>query len=374
MRTLCLTLLSLLLAPLIAAAEGVSFKTERGNIYSAGGSITVAEDAPNDIVAAGGNLSISGNAGNEVLAAGGSVVLSGKTAGDARAAGGNITVAGSIGGEAVLGGGKINLLPGSMIGSGLIAASGDITIDGTIGGGARIIAGTVTINGTINKDVDVKAEHVIIGKNAKIRGSLRYEAPAEAQIDPGAVITGEKIFKKAERGEPGERAMKFLGVWWLVKLLTVLTAALAIYLLLPEQTTEVTSLAVNRFGRELLAGFIVLVAVPALIVLLFITVLGSLLGLPAIFFYIAFLFLSSVFGALIFTRLISSSVLKKGAALSWPIILAGVVLYQVIGLIPFLGWLFKFVFFLTALGALSHRVYSIKEGGSSQRPGAQTSF
>ncbi len=372
MKTLFLSLIVLLFAPLIATAEGVSFKTERGNVYSAGGSITIAENAPNDIVAAGGDLSISGNAGNEVLAAGGSIVLSGKTGGDARAAGGNITVAGTIGGEAVMAAGRINLLPKAVIGSSLIAASGEITIDGTIGGGARIIARTVTINGTIDKDVDIKADQLVIGKTAVIKGNLRYEAPREARIDQGAVITGAQTFKKVEFERPRERVMKFLGLWWVLKLLAVMAAAIVIYLIVPKRTSEVTALALNRFGHELFVGFIVFVMIPALILLLFITMLGSLLGLLTLFFYIAFIMLSSVFGALIFTRWISASVFKKGTALTWPVILAGVVIYQLIGLIPFLGWIFKFVFFLAALGALSHLVYSVKNDGSAPPPGAQT--
>lgn len=153
-----------------------------------------------------------------------------------------------------------------------------------------------------------------------------------------------------------------------------MTAAIVIYSLLPERTTEVADLGIHRFGHELLVGFIIFVAIPALIVLLFVTVLGSLLGLLTVFFYIAFLLLSSVFGALIFTRWISSFVFKKRAPFSWLIILAGVLLYQVIGFIPFLGWLFKFVFLLTALGTLSHSVYSIRDDKTSLRPGAQSSF
>ncbi len=373
MQMLFLTSIAVILAPLIAFAEGVNFTTERGSVYSAGGSVAIAESAPNDIVAAGGNVSISGDAGNEVLAAGGSITMSGKTGGDARIAGGSVVLAGTIEGEAVIGAGKINLLPKAIIRSVLIAASGDITIDGTIGGGARIFAGTVTINGTINKDVDIKAEHLVIGKTAKLNGNLRYEGPQEARIDPGAMVRGEKIFKKTEFKQPHEKFIKFAAALWVLKLLAVMTAAIVIFLLLPEKTTEVTALGVNRFGHELLVGFLVFVAIPALILLLFITILGSFLALLTVFFYIAFVLLSTVFGALIFTRLISGRVFKK-TALSWPIILAGVMLYQVIGLIPFLGWLFKFAFFLAALGSLSHLVYSAKDNRSALPPGAQTSF
>ena len=109
------------------------------------------------------------------------------------------------------------------------------------------------------------------------------------------------------------------------------------------------------------------VAVPAVVLVLFITVLGWFLGLMLVFLYIAFLLLSSVFGALTFTRLIAGAVLKK-TMLSWPLILAGVPIYQVLGIIPFFGGLFKFVFFLAALGALSHSFYSIRHRPAAMPP------
>ncbi len=348
-----------LLVPLIASGQGATHTTGRGNIYSAGPAVAITEDAPNDIVAAGGDVSISGSAANEVLAAGGSLVLSGKTGGDARLAGGSVTVAGSIGGEAVLAGGKLHLLPRAAIGSGLIAAGGDVTIEGSVKGGARLFAGTVTINGTISGDVYIKADRVVIGRNAKLGGDLRYEAPREASIAQGAEIAGQKLFTQAEYEQPRKRLMAFLGALWIVKLLAIVAAALVIYLLVPEQTTDVTGLALERFGHELLVGFIVFVALPAAALALFITVLGWFLGLMLASLYIVFLLLSSVFGALTFTRLAARSLLKR-PQLSWPLILGGVLVYQVLGLIPFLGSLFKLVFFLAALGALSHSVYFIR--------------
>lgn len=367
MKTHVLTVFAVLLAPLIAFAEGVSYRTEGGNLYSAGGSIAIVDDARNDIVAAGGDVSISGNAANEVLAAGGSLVLSGNTGGDARLAGGNVTVAGAIGGEAVLAGGKVHLLPKGRIGSGLIAGGGDITIEGTVDGSARIYAGTVVVNGTISRDLDIKADHIVIGRNARIGGNLRYEAPQEASIEQGAVIAGEKLFKQAEYERPRKQFIAVLGALWFIKVLAVLAAAVILYLLLPERTTEVTGLAVSRFGHELLVGFLVFVAVPALVLVLFITVLGWFAGLMLLVLYIAFLLLSSVFGALTFTRLVSGSLFKK-PLLSWPLILAGVLAYQVLGAMPFLGSLFKFVFLLTALGSLSHTVYSMRRSPQALPP------
>jgi cytoskeletal protein CcmA (bactofilin family) len=370
MRKIPLILIVIIFAPLIAIAEDGSFKTVRGNIYSAGGSIAITEDASNDIVAAGGNVVINGDAGNGILAAGGSVLLSGKTGGDARVAGGSVTISGEIGGEAVAAGGRIHLLPDAGIKSDLIAAGGDVVIDGTIGGGAKIIGGTVLITGTIQNDVEIKAREVVIARNAVLKGRLRYEAPQEARLERGAVIAGEKVFIKREFGQPRQDFVRMLWIGWVVKVIAVLAAALAVFFALREKTVEVTGLAVNRFANETLIGFIVLVAVPAAVLVLFMTVIGWVLGLAGIFLYIAFVMVSGVFGALVFTRLMSGYLFKKEPSFTWPVILLGVLIHQVIGLVPFLGWVFKFVFFLAALGALSHLVAKALKGKHTSVSGA----
>ncbi|OGW38587.1 MAG: hypothetical protein A2010_07410 [Nitrospirae bacterium GWD2_57_9] len=354
---LFITAAAFLFAPLVAGADGITFETERGNIYAAGSSIDVAKRASHDIVAAGGQVVISGSADNEVLAAGGSVLLSGRTGGDARLAGGTITVMNQIGGEAVLAGGKITLTPDGQIGSGLIAAAGEITIEGAIGGTARIIGKTVTINGTIDKDAVIRAERLIIGKNGIIKGNLRYEAPEEARIAQGAVISGTTLFTRTEPVRLGEKGAAFLGIWWVVKVIAFMAAALVIHAAFPDKTRELTALSVNRFGQGLITGLIVLATVPVTVLLLFMTVIGWLIALPVLFFYMAFVALSTVLGALVFTRWAGGYVLRNKDPLSSPMILAGVLVYQVLGLIPLLGWIFKLVFLLCALGSLSHLTY-----------------
>lgn len=348
----------LLAAPLIAGAQEASLTTARGNLYAAGPGIDISENVPNDIVAAGGQLTVTGSAGGGILAAGGEIMMSGRVNGDARMAGGNITIAGDIGGEAVIGAGKLHLLRNARIGSELMAAAGELILDGTINGRARAAGGRVRINGTINGDTDIKAGEIVIGERAVINGDLRYESPREAVIEQGAVIKGEKKFTQKEVTPTGEKIAQTAVALWLLKVIAVMAAALAIYYLLREQTLTVTALALDRFGSELVRGFIVLIVIPALILLLFITMIGWLLGLLGLFFYIAFVILSSVLGALVFTRWSSGYVFRKKPSFSWPAILLGVLIYQVIGLIPFIGWIFKFVFFLSSLGALSHMTYN----------------
>ncbi len=357
MKTLFLAFTAMAISPLVANADGMFFKTARGNEYVSGGSVDVLEDASNDIVAAGGNIIITGNAGNEVLAAGGTVLLLGKVGGDARVAGGNVAIDNEIGGEAVVAGGRVRLLPRSTVKSDLFAAASDIRVDGTLEGDARIIGRKVTINGVVNKDAYIRAERVVIGKNALISGDLRYESPEEAQIEPGAVIKGMKIFTRKEPVPSRLKFRKFFWAWWIVKLFAFETAALILFFSLKKKTEEFTILALKRYGYGTLTGFIAFVAIPVAILILFMTLVGWILGVIGLFFYLAFLFLSSVLGAMVFSGLAVRYAIKKEPPLTWPIILLGVFLYQIIGLIPVLGWIFKFVFFLSALGTLSHLIY-----------------
>ena len=104
-RVFPFALMAFLLFQLSVRAHGAAFKTEKGNVYSAGGTVNFTEGAPGDIVAAGGNVIITGSAGDDVLAAGGTVHMSGKVGGDARIAGGTVTIGSEIGGDAMVAGG-----------------------------------------------------------------------------------------------------------------------------------------------------------------------------------------------------------------------------------------------------------------------------
>lgn len=351
-------MIALVLVSSSAGAQGVSHTTSKGNAYYAGGDLNISESYTGDIFAAGGNVSITGGAADDVLAAGGTVRLSGKVGGDARIAGGNVSIEKEIGGEAMIAGGNVRLLPGADVKGDLIAAAGDIAVEGNIGGSVRISGGNVAINGAVDKGVEVKAGRLIIGKNAVISGDLRYESPQEAVIEHGAVIKGEKIFKPREYARPLKKLMVLLWVWWFVKLFAVATAALVINFAMRKRTEEFTAFALSRFGRETLTGFVLLLMIPVAILILFATVLGALLGLIGVFAYIALITPAIVFGALVFSRLVGRYVFKKEQFLTWPVILLGVFLYEILGLIPVLGWLMKFVFFLSALGTCSHFIYT----------------
>ena len=101
-----------------------------------------------------------------------------------------------------------------------------------------------------------------------------------------------------------------------------------------------------------------LIVLPAAALLCFITVIGIPIGLMGLLAYLLLFVFSSVYAVVVIGGLLQKALLKKPSPeASWKTALLGVTVYTVAGPIPFVGWLFKFAFFLAALGAISRIAY-----------------
>ncbi|MEK7519857.1 MAG: hypothetical protein AAB581_01240 [Patescibacteria group bacterium] len=294
-------------AAVVKSGEKVDIgKNERiaENIYVAGGTLTISGTIDGDLLAVGGTLTISGPVRDDVAVAGGTVHIASDIGGDARVAGGNVTIDGTIGGDLAVAGGNIVILPDTVIAGDLMAAGGNITNQGTVKG--------------------------------KI--SIFTQPPPDK----------EKI-----------RAARFLGmgIWWLATTLAMLLAGLLLYYVLRPGTQEVVRKAVNGFWFEMLRGFLVLIAMPAALVILAITVVGIPFTIAGFLLYIPLLMLSCVMGAVILGATVAKYGFKKPEVLTPGIMFGGIILYQILKLIPVVGWLVVFAFFLAGLGVVSHALF-----------------
>jgi cytoskeletal protein CcmA (bactofilin family) len=333
-------------------------ETVFNDLYAAGGTVVIAGDVEGDLTAAGGDITVTGRVAQDAILAGGSVSLSGILGDDLRAAGGRIQVTGKVGGDAVVAGGQVYFVSGSSVAGDMIVSGGGVIADAAVGGRVKIVAREVTVNGPVAGDVHITADRIVIGKKTLISGNFTYKSRKEAEIKAGAVIKGETAFERMEAPSHRVRTGAFLAAWTVGRYLMLLTAALIAVLLFKRLSQGVVERALGRFGRELLTGFIVLIVVPAAVLLCFITVIGVPIGLAGLFAYFLLFILSSVYAGVVVGSLIQKALLKRPSLeASWKTALIGVTVYTVAGLIPFLGWLFKFAFFLAALGVMSRIVY-----------------
>jgi cytoskeletal protein CcmA (bactofilin family) len=356
-----------------AAASAAEFKSGKtfslykgetisGNLYAAGGNVTIDGNVDGDLLAGGGTILVNGIVRNDLEIAGGTINVMGEVGQDLRAAGGNIIVNNIINGDMVVAGGTVDLTSNSSVRGDVLVAGGQVVINGPVDGNITVRGGDVTVNSEVKGKLSVTAaQKLTIGSRAKIAGNVSYTSPSEAQIDSGAVMSGAIEYKpmavKDKRaGKAGFAAgLTFL---WLGKMIALIAAALVIFYFFRKETNQIAESALQNFPKQLLRGFIFLFLVPIAVVILMITLIGLPLAFIALFAYLSLLILAGVYSGVVFGGVLYKLIERKlQATITWENIVVGIVALSLLAVIPFIGWLIALVFFLVALGSVIDLVF-----------------
>jgi cytoskeletal protein CcmA (bactofilin family) len=327
------------------------------DLYLAGAQVELAAAVTGDAVVAGGELDLQGDIGGDVLAAGGTIALRGTVNDDARLAGGDLRIQAQIGDDLLAAGGRIHLGRLSAVTGGAWLSGGDIRLDGTVEQGLHASGGRVVITGTINGDVELWAEQIIIAKTAVITGRLHYKSPREAEIENEARIDGGIDYAPVDVEMKSVLAGAVAAVF--VLLASLVLAAVVLYLLFADYSLAVCQTLKNEPWLSLGLGLAVFAGVPVVIVVLLSTLIGTLLALMLLAVYLVMLLAGYFIGALFVANtglglLGKDSVSKTLRALS----LAGAIFALVIiGLLPLVGSLLTLAVVLAGTGALFRQMY-----------------
>lgn len=343
-----------------------SNQTINDNLYAAAGTVGVAGTVNGDVMAAGGSINVTGPVSGDIEAAGGNINITSDVAGDIRVAGGNITISKSAGGDLIVAGGQVNVTSDFSAGKDVKIMGGNVNFTGKAKGNLEIKAGTVYVNGSVAGNLDVTAQDIKLGPKAAIAGNFTYSSSRNATLEQGAVVEGETKFNKINLPQRGQIATVskgvlagLFGVAWAIKTLAVIIVGLILIYAFKSPTKSVLEMAAVNFWKNVLVGLIVLVVMPIAIILSFITLVGALAGVIALVFYIVLILLASVFGILVFAKLCLKYLFKKpDYEINWWILILSVLVFGIVGIIPFVGWIFVFVIFLSAMGSVSGVVYS----------------
>ena len=368
--TMALTVFSPVLTFASTVKVGESYNLRQGdiindNLYSAGGSVNIAGTTNGDLVVAGGSLMVSGPVSGDLAAAGGTINVISAVAGDARIVGGNIIILSSVAGDLVIAGGQINVSSSSTVGKDVQIAGGSVNFEGQTSGNLDIRGESVYINGTVAKDAVVKAQNIKLGPNAVIQGKLDYYSNNQAVIETGASVKGETNFHKISLTKDNAKkganmvAFGFMSIFVILKVVAGIGAVLILFYFFKSQTSAITNNSIFKFWQEVLRGFVVLIVTPVAVILSFITVIGSPLGIIAMLFYVAMIAIASIVTVLIFAKLCLKYLFRKeNSELNWWIIILAFFVLSIISLIPVVGWIVGFVIFLSAFGSTSKFIYN----------------
>lgn len=351
------------------AQEAGPTVTRRGEIaedlYLGGGTVDVRARVAGDVVAAGGRILIEDRVSGDVIAAGGLVDLGAEVLDDVRAAGGTVIIRGPVAGDAVVAGGRIHLAPEATVGGRAWLAGGEVEVAGRVATHLKVWAGTVELSGVVEGDVEITADEVDILPTARVDGTLIYRSPREARIAPDAVISGGVTYV-AVKGP--SMLGRVLG-----QLVFVLVAGFlgsALFFLFPSLSVG----AIRSLGAEPLkalgVGAVALFGLPLVAVLLIVTVVGSALGIALLVLYGLMLVAGFLAGALC-TGEYALRAARGGRAPAtlgpWiGALLIGLLLIDLVALVPVLGGLICFTVLLFGLGALVLQLFREWQAGRTE--------
>lgn len=353
------TALALLWGPLLQAQvydETVLIRTPVAHdLYTAGRHIELQADVSGDLVAAGQLITVNATVEGDVIAAGETINLRAKVLDDVRAAGRQILISGEIADHVVAAGENVTLEASSRIGSWAWLAGETVRISGLVGSELKAAARRVIINGEIKGDVELFAEQIDILDGARIDGDLIWHSEQPPSIEEGGIINGQLVEKPLdfEHKEHG-RGIPLAGTLFLA--ISLMATGTVFYLLFPRLTENASTELQQRPWASLGIGLAVLFITPFAIMLLFATLIGSLLALSLLACYLVMI----LFSVLISIFTISELGLRRygkwetaGRGRHLIAFLTAIITLWILQLIPIVGGLIQLAIVLFGLGGLA---------------------
>ena len=367
-RSLTLLILAPLLAPslVLAAPATPSFSADQnlfvasstsGNRYLAGGTVTITASSASDLSALAGSMVIGAPIAGDALIAAGSIDLRAPVKGDFRALVGHLQIKAPVSGDLVVFGGSVEASVTGAHNVFIIAAN--TTLSDGADGPVVIYGNNVALDGDFSGDVRVVAlGRVSLGENTHIRGAFTYEAPEEAIISPSAVIDGGAKYTGASylpsTKEARTLAFVSVGVFLIVKILGALILAGLLAGLFPRFSQAIAKRAFAAPTRSvfltILLGFALLVATPALLLMLAVTFVGIGLALLIAVAYSLLIGVSLVYAGILVGVAIAQRFEHRETVL-WRDGVLGMFLLSLLSLVPYLGAGFILVLTTFSMGA-----------------------
>ncbi len=361
----------LLAAPLFASASTlqtgrtiVLSDASTTNAYLAGTDITVVAPLAGDLLAAGAVVTANAPITGDAMLAGGTVDIEKAVAGDVRAVGGKVTVNASVGGDLVAAGATV--VASSSARDTRIAGA---TVHLTGANGPVLIYGSdIVLTGDFKGDVTIEASNSLtLEEGTHIHGALRYNAPQQVVVPSSAVIDGGANYIGSSSFLPTSKeahtfAIAGATILFIVHLLAILILAGLVAGLFPVFTERVAERTLadrspRRFVLLALLGFGILVASPVLILILMFSFVGIGVALILAALYALFIMLSYVYAGILAGAALSRALLKR-YVITWKEAVLGMLVLYLIGTIPLLGPLVKFVLMAAAGGAIVSLSYA----------------
>lgn len=248
--------------------------------------------------------------------------------------------------------------------SSVIVADRSAVVEGEVTDFLMVTGGTATVDGTVGGDIVMIDADLNLGQAATVENVTLFDSSLDRA--EGAIIAGD-LSEEGDLTVFGWGAFVFSVMMWIGFMLLLIVAAVLFAWLGRRPLTSAGEVLEQRVGASLLTPLVLLIGLPLLVVLAFATVIGIPIGLAVFVVVIPALWL---FGYLVASAKIGTLLLRPTNVRNLMLAAAlGVLLLQVLTLIPALGPLVAFL--ATTYGAGGLVYWMIGQPGRPQATAAQ---
>lgn len=179
----------LFLAP--AVALGAMFYTDEKAVVLGG------EEVMENVYTASERVVISSAVAGDLVAAGGDVSVDGRVRGDVMLAGGDVVISSDIDGDVRAVGGNVTIL--GRVGGDVVVAGGEVRIgeSASVGRDLVVAGGRVRVSGSIGGDVEVWSNESVI--DARVGGRVSVHSKEGLYVGDGAVVVGDLSYYGSQK-------------------------------------------------------------------------------------------------------------------------------------------------------------------------------
>lgn len=288
----------------------------------------------------GGNVVVENETGPLTVAAG-SVTVEGPVDGALTVYSGSATVTGPVEGDLKIYTGNAQIE--SRVDGDLTVAAGNfrMTDSAVVNGNADISSGEAFIEGRIDGNASVVAERLRISDSGRITGNLRHDT--ETFTNNGEVQGEITEFQQAANRFDLTGLNTFFTIAGFISKFVV---GAILLVLVPGYVNRVSSTLREETGMTFLKGLAALIAVPVLVVIAAVTLIGIPLAVLLALMYAATLWIATILGP----YGVAEEIVGEGS--KWITLLLGLVLYEALGFIPVIGWIAQGFIAVTGFGAV----------------------
>ena len=317
--------------------------------FAGGNNVDIAGTINGDVFCAGQTVNISGVVNGDVFCAGETINISGKIDGNVRLAGQSVTLSGQITRSATVGAETLFIEKGSVISQDLMGGNKNITVNGNVKRDFLSGSEVLTINGKIGRNITGDINVLSVGSNGLIGGNIDYTGLNDPNVNSGGQIIGQVTGTEPKTGSEQENSTPFVFsfIWFIGFLITMITLSLCLVGLFPGIFKNAASKAIKSPGKVALAGAIATFAIPTLIIILLITIIGIPLAILCLLIWFTFMILTGPF----VSYLLGSLILKKSKS---PILimLLGTVILTTCSFIPLIGFITAIFSYVVGMGMI----------------------